>query len=365
MKIDLQSVNTESFMVHPHIINGEVCQLIQPQHINCKWTKDNIIFRSSVWNSDGELISAGFPKFPNFLEKPDVFPVPTNLKNASITNKLDGSLLVVSRYKGQYILRTRGTVDATKLENGYELEVFKNTILPSVGNPAADTWDYSFLFEWLTASADHKIVLKYENVPDWILIGAINHNDYSLYTQRQLNEYADLMTLKRPEQFSFNTVDELVDAVTNWKDKEGVVLYTNGDQSLHKIKSDDYKKKHAFKSNATLENTLELYFTLGRPTFGEFQAKVIELYDWECAQMVIGHISNISDAAKEVNNIVNGFKTFVNNTLKALPTRKDQAQKTIASYAVTNRSQMIFSLLDGKELTNEQMTKLFWQVLKK
>jgi hypothetical protein len=43
--------------------------------------------------------------------------------------KLDGSTLIVSKYNGQYILRTRGTVDASKLANGFELELFKSTIL--------------------------------------------------------------------------------------------------------------------------------------------------------------------------------------------------------------------------------------------
>ena len=353
-------------MVHQHILNnGEVIWLIQPQHIACQWNKDNIIFRSSVWNDSGELISAGFKKFPNLQEKPDVFPIPTDLKNAIVTSKLDGSLLIVSKYKGQVILRTRGTVDATRLENGYEIEIFKQNFLPLIESSCnnVDTWNTSFLFEWLTASSDHTIVLKYENVPDWILIGAINHLDYSLWTQGELDKLAKNVGFKRPEQHLFNSVDELVDIVTNWKNKEGVVLYTKDGQSLHKVKSDDYKKKHAFKSNATLENTIELFFTFDKPDFNIFKQKVEELYDWECVQMVIGHISNICDASRNVGQIIKGIENFI-NPLKALP-RKDAAMAIMSSYGSSGRSNMAFTLLDGKSLTSDQVKKLYWQVLKK
>lgn len=360
-------MDLEQFMVHQHELNGEVVWLIQPQHIGARWTSDNKIFRSSVWNNDGELVSAGFPKFPNLGECPDTFPVPTDLRNAVITNKLDGSLLVVSKYRGQYILRTRGTVDATPFENGYELETFRKDFLPKLdsSHKFVNTWDTSYLFEWLTAAEDKQIVIKYDNVPDWILIGAVDHVDYSLFQQDVLNEFANFFGFKRPEQFKFNTVDELVETVTNWKNQEGVVLYTNRGQSLHKIKSDDYKKKHAFKSNATLENTLELYLAFGSPSYNEFQKKIGELYDWECVQMVTGHMSNICDASKDVMKIITGMQGFVDKSLKPLPTRKDQALKVLASYGDTGRNSMVFTLLDNKPLNPDQTKKLYWQCLKK
>ncbi len=75
-----------------------------------------------------------------------------------MVEKLDGSLLIVSKYNGQYILRTRGTVDASIMANGHELEIFKNTILSKLADNN-DTWDYSVLFEWL--SPINKIVLNY------------------------------------------------------------------------------------------------------------------------------------------------------------------------------------------------------------
>ena len=101
MKIDLSKIDLEQFMVHEHIVAGETMWLVQPNHIGCKWTQNNKHFRSSLWDNDGNLVSAGFPKFTNWGENPENFPVPTSLKDTVVTEKIDGSLLIVSRWNNQ------------------------------------------------------------------------------------------------------------------------------------------------------------------------------------------------------------------------------------------------------------------------
>lgn len=368
MKIDLTAIDTSQFMVHPHIINGNTVYLVQPQHIGCKWTQQNKHFRSSLWDSDGNLISAGMPKFVNWGENPDNFPVPTSLKDTNIVEKLDGSLLIVTKWKGQFILRTRGTVDATKLDNGYELEIFKETILSKIIGSAhdlscGDTWDFSLLFEWV--SPIQRIILSYGDQPEWYLVGYVDHEDYQLLRQSAINELANDMGWKRPPSYTFPSIEDLMSNVEQWKGKEGVVVYSNHDQTLHKLKALEYLTKHRFKSEATLENTLDLYFSMGKPSYQEFEKKLIEAFDYECFEMVRGFISTICDAHKNVQQIVDGFDYFIENTLKPLPTRKDQAQRVLASYGTTNRASFIFAKLDGRTLSDDQMKKLFWQVLKK
>ena len=364
MKIDIQKVDLTQFMVHKHSLNGEIVHLIQPQHIGTKWTQDNKHMRSVVVNYAGEVISAGFPKFTNWGENPDHFPVPNSLKHCTVVEKLDGSLLIVSKYNGQYILRTRGTVDASTMANGHELEIFKNTILSKLSHIyTSDTWNYSWLFEWV--SPINKIVLNYGDEPDWHLVGVINHDDYSLANQFSLDKYATNLELNRPPTYTFSSVQDLLKDVDQWRGKEGVVVYSKNDQMLHKVKAMDYLIKHRFKSEATLENTLDLYFNYDKPSYQEFASKLTETFDYECFEMVRGYASQVCDASKEVNKIVDGFKSFIDNQLKSLSTRKEQAQKVISSYSESNRSSMIFSLLDGKNLTTDQQKKLFWQVLKK
>jgi|FAXJ01.1.fsa_nt_gi hypothetical protein len=369
MKINLNEIDTEQFMVHPHVVYGQTLFLVQPQHIGAKFTQGNKHFRSSVWDADGNLVSAAFPKFPNWGENPDNFPVPKSLEDAHVVEKVDGSLLIVSRWDGRIMQRTRGTVDATKLNNGHELELFNQQyrgaidwlLTPFVTPNGLST--YSLLFEWV--SPNQRIILNYGDSPAWYLVGCVYHDDYSLKTQPQLDEMANQYGFNRPPSYTFPSLADLMSGVEAWKGKEGVVIYSDNDQMLHKVKAFDYLIKHRFKSEATLENTLELYFSNERPPYQEFERRLIESFDYECFEMVRGYASSICDAAKDVQRIVEGIDEFVEGTLRPLPTRRAQAEKVLASYGQTNRSAFVFARLDNKVLNDDQMKKLYWQVLKK
>lgn len=350
-------------MVHPHVVDGQTLFLVQPQHIGAKFTQANKHFRSSVWDSDGNLVSAGFPKFVNWGENPENFPVPKSLKDTQVVEKIDGSLLIVSKWRGNYILRTRGTVDAHALDNGHELAIFERDILPKLPFDSGSTWEVSVLFEWV--SPNQRIILNYGDQPEWYLVGVVGHTSYQLVEQETLDYYAKTFNFKRPPSYTFPTVEDLMKGVEQWKGKEGVVVYAPDGQNMWKIKALEYLTKHRFKSEATLENTLELYFSVGTPSYQEFERRLIEAFDYECFEMVRGFASSICDAHKDVQKIVAGMQKFVDEKLKPLPTRRDQAQLVLSSYAASNRSAMVFSLLDGKTLTNDQLKKLFWQVLKK
>jgi len=363
MKLDLDKLDLTQFMAHHHMVAGEVVMLVQPQHIGTKWSQDNKHLRSSVWNSEGELISAGFPKFTNWGENPDNFPVPSSLKNCTVMEKLDGSLLIVSKYKGQYILRTRGTVDASTMANGHELEVFKEKFLKSLNHDTPDTWNVSILFEWV--SPINKIVLNYGDEPDWYVVGLVHHSDYSLYSQKDLDMWAKNKGFKRPATYTFTDVNDLLKNVDQWKGKEGVVVYSKNDQMLHKVKGAWYLALHHMKSElSNIEKVLDVWLEQGMPDYQTFYNYIFTTFDFELAEQCKGMISRIVDAKKEVNKIVDGMNNFVNNRLCSLPSRKEQAQLVISSYGETNRAAFVFKILDGKSLGKEEYKKLLFQVLK-
>jgi len=363
MKINLNDIDRNQFMVHDHILNGEVIHLVQPQHIGCSFTQENKHLRSSVWDSQGNLVSAGFPKFVNWGEKPEQFPVPSSLNGCVVMEKLDGSLLIVSRFNGQYILRTRGTVDARKLDNGYELDAFQPILDRLIRNfeSKGETWDFSLLFEWL--SPTNVIVINYGDKPQFRLIGQVNHADYSLVSQKSLDFLADVIGVDRPETFSFGSIEDLLAQVDNWKGREGVCIYSKNGQEIHKCKALSYLIKHRFKENATLENTLELFVAFGYPSYQSFEQQLIQQFDYECFSMVRGFASQVVDAFKQVREIESGMVQFVNDLREM--SRKDAAIKITSSYGSTNRASFCFDLLDNKTLGPKEYTKLLWQVLKK
>jgi hypothetical protein len=349
--------------MHPHVLNNETVWLIQPCHIGVKWTQANKHLRSVVVNEDGEIVSMGFSKFTNYGENPEHFPTPDSLKGCVCMEKIDGSLLIVSKYKGKFILRTRGTVDASKLDNGYELEYFKQKYVKVFEFFSEfEYWNFSLLFEWTTPN--NRIVIRYGDEPEFSLVGGINHDTGKLWMQDALNAIANTWGCPRPKVYSFDSISDLLTLVDGWQGKEGVCVYSNLGQAIHKVKSADYLCKHRLKEEfCNFERVLDFYIAEGCPEFGDFQTRVSEVTDWETATELKKDISKLCDAWKEVLLISNHMKEFV-KPLK-LVSRKDAAQKIISSYGNSNRASFCFSILDGKELTKDQNKKLLWQVLKK
>ena len=367
MKVDLSSIDLTQFYVNEHVLNGEMVYLVIPKQIGCVWNQQNKIFRSSVWNSNGELISASFPKFVNFGENPEVFPVPTSLKDCVVTEKLDGSTLIVSKYKGQYIIRTRGTIDAARMEkNGFEIDIFKNEVLPKLLEyfEPYDTWTQSVIFEW--TSPLNTIVINYGDKPRFVLIGMVDHFNYQLQDQPFLDRLAKEYGLERPPTYTFADIEDLISNVEQWKGKEGVCLYSKNGQEIHKCKGFDYLRLHRMKSElSSIDKVIDVWIAQGRPSYEDFYNYVSTTFDYELAEQCRGFISKIADGYKEVLKIEEGMKTFLKEQVLPMPTRKLQAVVVIQSYGKTNRANFLFKLLDGKTLGDDDYKKLLYQVLKK
>jgi len=361
MKIDLAQIDRENFLVQERMFNGETVFLVNPNHIGAKYTRETLKFRSSLWNSDGELISASFPKFYNWLEQPELSPVPTTLKGHRLIEKVDGSTLIVSKYKGGLIIRTRGTVDARALENGHEIDGLIEAYPKAFNNYHLDSRNVSLIFEWTTPS--NKIVLDYGDKPQIWLIGLIWHSDYSLESQESLDKIAFDLGVGRPRVFNFGSVAEMLDAVEKLQDQEGLCVYSPNGQVIKKVKSARYLCYHRFKSNANIETVLDLFVEYGYPPYTEFEDRLVTEFDYECFNMVRGFASQVSDAWEQVAEIKAGMGRFV-GPLIGLP-RKEAAQKIIAAYGTTNRASFCFQILDKKTLDHDANKKLMWQCLKK
>jgi hypothetical protein len=150
---------------------------------------------------------------------------------------LDGSLLIVSCYKGKWIIRTRGTVNARLLPNGYEIDLlvekykqfFKN-------NDAFDSMsglEQSWLFEWTTPS--NIIVLRESDEYKLTLVGIVSNEEGCYYSQKYLDICASQYQFDRPDRYQYDSVEECIMDVSAWKGKEGVVLYSPNGQILKKI----------------------------------------------------------------------------------------------------------------------------------
>lgn len=359
------TLNLTDFNAVPCSFGNDACVWVFPKLEGVAWNVDNLKFRSSIWRtSDSKPVSLGLKKFFNWEEKPEIQPAPDHIHNqVNCVEKVDGSCLIVSKYKGELITRTRRSL-TDKLQNAEELIILKQKYPKAFDNDLLDAEEHSLIYEWV--SPVNRIVLKYPE-PDLKLINCIRHIDYSYYTQQELDQLATVFGTPRPKYHKFHTLAdrEVINLLSNVQamtNEEGLCVYYGNDQKIRKIKSEWYLVRHNFRSNISLKFMVELFLSEGKPEYNDLCTKVLNTFDYECLMEAKPLISEICDAHKQVKNIIEGMKAFLDK-IKNLETRKAKAEQIISSYGNTNRAEIVFMLLDNKELDIKHWRKLLFQVL--
>lgn len=94
LTIAFEKLEELGFAVKRSAIAGVECCLVVPKlAINPDiWNKDTLIYRSSIWTKDGDLISPSYKKFFNLTEATGVVrdPIDGDFKDMKIISKTDG-----------------------------------------------------------------------------------------------------------------------------------------------------------------------------------------------------------------------------------------------------------------------------------
>lgn len=348
----------DGFRMHPHKFCGKDAFLIIPE-IDAKWTKDNLFYRSMIVDKKGNVLDCGYPKFFNASEKEDCYPDPTKFKDWIVQDKVDGSLLIATYCNDQFSMRTRGTASYLVQENAADFELLPQKY-PKVVEFLKENSHLSLLFEIVTPN--NIIVIRPKEV-EFYLLGAINKNGLCVVTSHELTEiWRKIGCVQMPQSYQFDGVSDLkaiVKMVKDWKGKEGVVLSYNNNQNRIKLKSDWYCFVHKIKSQLNSENNLiEYYVDHQMPDYNTLYNLIETEFDFEIAKQLEEEIQKLVERGEKVKHTVESMKDFV-TSIRNFETRKQQAEHIITSYGKANKASFVFSLLDGKELTREQLIKLF------
>jgi hypothetical protein len=334
--------------------------LIHRKEAGVKWDDKNKYFRSSVWDKKtGKLISAGFRAFTNYGEQPDFEPLSEDTSVKAVI-KRDGSLLCVSMFKNELIIRTRGTIDATKLQNGFEIEFLKKKYPKAFDNHFIDSEMYTLLYEWTTPT--NRIVLQESEEPTLWLIGAINHSNYRYCDQSNLDNYAKEFGVERPETYGITLdggINNLKKQIEPLKDIEGVVIYDNmHGQTLKKIKTLRYLELHkVFTGIKSVDHLFDLFVEYGCTNRENFEALLATNFDWELVTTLKPLTDELYQKWQDIKNKLNCIMLYFNNPDFIELDRKGKAKK-INEY-FSGYTGIAFAMLDGKELPPEKLWKIF------
>ena len=329
------------------IIGGDECYLIHPKDMATDWTDENSRFRSCiVRKSDNFVVSQGFRKFVNFGEKPAFEP--WDFDKFEARRKLDGSLMIVSKHNGELIVRTRNSVSCEAHSNFHELEFLKEKYPRVFDNYCIKRGTFTLLFEWTTPS--NIIVLREHDEPTLTLIGCVDNETAQYESQEILDILSKQLNVGRPEVFEFTSIGECVNAVTDWKGCEGVVIYSPCGQVLKKIKADEYLSLHRMASGMnSLRAVLDVY--IASPdhytSYEDFRKHIELMADYEIAQRNDSYIHQIVDAANESLSEMNSVKEFI-KYLDVDKSKSDNARYICESFTGYKQA-FAFAYFNGKE----------------
>lgn len=299
---------------HPNLIGFSYaigCKFDQPFHSECRGI---ILDEANNW----ECIAFPFSKFWN-LGEPQAAEIDWN--TATVYEKLDGSMITLSKYNGEYIVATTGTPDArtpvgdfdyTFEQLFYEALKVNNLEIPNI--PEGVT----LIFELMTGF--NQIVVPHPKM-EVALLAARNARTGAWLDINAFPNYP------KPKTFNFRNIDELVRSFSSFKgiDQEGYVVVDANNNRI-KIKHPEYVILHRAATGTTFSALVSL----------ALQGEVSETVAY------FPHLTNSLNTLQYKIDIYCAEIDCLFKQLKELPTRKEFAMEATK----TKYSKILFQMKD-------------------
>lgn len=203
--------------------------------------------RSLIIDRYHDVVSRSFDRFFNYGEAPET-QAHIDWSKAVCYEKVDGSLIKIYKYKGEWHIATRGTAFAESTVNGFPV-TFRDLVLKSLDTDAEDfqslcnDWlddDLTYIFE--LTSTENRVVKVYEGCKLHYL-GARN-NKTGEYCREQEEHFVFMFGGQLINEYGFANADACIETAKHLKDlDEGYVLWQDG-KPVCKIKSPAYVAVH-------------------------------------------------------------------------------------------------------------------------
>lgn len=224
--------------------------------------------RGIILDNNLKVIARPFDRFFNYGED-DISPN-INWSECHIYKKIDGSLIKIFHYNGNWHAGTKKTVYGNTDVNGFNV-MFKDLVYKAFNVNTQE--EFNFIFEGFEGSTlifeltsrENRVVTPYEGTQIWLL--AVRDNVTGNYIDinevilkfKEDNKF-DKYSIKLPKKFTFDSYSACAKAAEELPDlKEGYVVYNSLNVPIFKIKSPAYVAAHQLRGNGlSHNNALEL-----------------------------------------------------------------------------------------------------------
>lgn len=278
------------------------------------WDNETRRCRGLVADAEGFVIARPFEKFFIVGELPQL-----PIEPFEVTEKLDGSLIVVAQGGDGLCVTSRGSFDSPHAAAGRLLWTRRYV---GVAPPVGQTWCLELIAPW------NRIVVDYGGREDLVLLAALDNA-----TGRDVP--CEAWPGPRVRTFDMTEVAEVLARLSLLgPDEEGYVLRFLASGLRVKAKGDEYVRLHSLVTGVTARKLWELLST------GASLAAVIDRVPDEFAVWVQRTVTRLTDSYAAIEREARARHEAV----AALPTRKDQAL-AIAGFA---HRAIVFRMLDGQ-----------------
>jgi len=291
------------------------------------WDDVTIQCRGLILDSNGNIVGRPFPKFFNIEQN-----LHTPTENFEVFDKVDGSLIIMCRYKGNEIIATRGSfVSDQAKETNRILSEYDSGEYLTISDFLC--FGYTLLFECLYP--ENRIVVDYKGARKLVMLGAYDKYGNEV-SYDNLPYWPD--KVKRYSGLDYQSIKEL-----NTPNSEGfVVRFDNG--SRCKIKFEDYVRLHKILTNCSTTAIFECLSTNGNLN------KFLEDVPDEFYQKVNAYINQLKFQFNEIESLCKSMFDAIHT-----PNKKKFAQQALT----TKFSDVLFKMFDEKDYQH-----LIWKRLK-
>ena len=253
------------------------------------------VFDLNTW----EIVSYPFNKFYNLGEVEETSEERiTDLLNKAnavyVTDKKDGSAIIVTNYEGRIVINTNGEFDNEQVK--WAKKLFEDKYSYFYNNIPEG---YTFVFELI--HPENQIVLDYGDEKSLYLLGVRDLSTMVLKSYPELVDMAEKYHLDITESFEYTNLYDFIEKTQTETEniKEGWVfrVITDTEDVMFKLKYQEYFKLHRLKSIPSLK---KVYVLLQSGTLDD----VLSVVESDIKDSVMKDVSLIFDYIQEFKDIV-------------------------------------------------------------
>lgn len=227
--------------MYPRLVVLNYCQISSPKYhpitLECR---SLVLEIPEEGGSEWKLVSRSFDRFFNHGETDSGY----NMDSLVAHEKLDGSLIGLFYYDGEWLYRTKSMIMPTSSIIGEGL-TWKDLIEGQLGEGWYKGYslnkEATFILE--VTSPENRIVTRYTDRRLTLL--SARHITGMYYPDNFLDSLSIMVGWGRPRRYTFSSMNECIESARNLKDlKEGYVIYDQYNEPVCKVKSPTYICAH-------------------------------------------------------------------------------------------------------------------------